>query len=289
MNISFIGLGKMGYPMAKHLVQANHQLEVFNRSPSKSEDFKRNFEQCTIANSLTDCGKHSEIIILCIGNDEDVRNTLTGKDSLYSNLKPGTLVIDHTTTSAELACEMQAKLLEKQVDYVDAPVSGGEQGAISGQLTIMCGGQALAAERAQGITQAYSKSFTHMGPIGSGQLTKMVNQICVAGLIEALAEGIHFGQQAGLDMEKVMKVVGSGAASSWQLQNRYQTMLEDQYDFGFAVDHMRKDLEICLKEAKKMNTSLPSTAMVDQLYGELQQSGHGQLDTSSLLKRLQNK
>lgn len=289
MNISFFGLGKMGNPMASHLAQQGHSLTIYNRTQSKAEAWLKQHDTSkhTLALSAADACKECDILIMCVGNDTDVENLLFGKDGAHETLKPGTLVIDHTTTSADLAKNMHKQLSQLQVDFVDAPVSGGEQGAINGQLSIMCGGDLLSVERAKTATAAYSKAFNHMGEPGTGQLTKMVNQICVAGLVEALAEGIHFGQKAGLDMEKVMQVVGAGAGSSWQLVNRHKTMLNNEYNFGFAIDHMRKDLDICLTQARKIHAQLPSTALVDQFYGELQQTGDGQLDTSALLKRLQ--
>lgn len=287
MKIAYVGLGNMGAPMAHHLSEAGHELNIYNRSPEKAENWLKNHPNQRICFSAKETVKDVDAIILCVGNDNDVEELLFGPNGAHHNLEKGTLIIDHTTTSADLAIKMHQRLNELQVDYVDAPVSGGEQGAINGQLTIMCGGDPLPAQRAEKITQCYSKAFTHMGKIGSGQLTKMVNQISVAGLIQALAEGIHFAQQAGLDVEKVMNTLSGGAASSWQMINRHQTMNDNQYNHGFAINHMRKDLGICLDSARAISANLPTTALIDQFYGELQNQGLGDLDTSALLKRLQ--
>jgi len=286
MNITFIGLGNMGAPMASHLTKHNHKLTVFNRSQSKAEQWLKQHPSHDIAFNAKDACQQCHALILCVGNDHDVEQLIFGPQGAHLSLNKGSLIIDHSTTSSDLALDMHKRLSHLQIDYVDAPVSGGQQGAIDGQLTIMCGGDHHAAERAELITQCYAKSFTHMGDIGSGQLTKMVNQICVAGLIQALAEGIHFGQQSGLDMKKVMTTLNNGAAASWQMNNRSETMNKGEFDFGFAVDLMRKDLGICLNSARKSGASLPVTAIVDQFYGELQQQGKGKLDTSSLLMRL---
>ena len=288
MNITFIGLGNMGAPMASHLTN-NHKLTVYNRSNHKSEQWLKQHPEHGLSHNAKDACIDCDTLILCVGNDQDVEQLIFGKEGAHLSLKKGSLIIDHSTTSSDLAKDMYARLKTLQIDYVDAPASGGQQGAINGQLTIMCGGDTPAVNRTREITECYAKSFSHMGEIGSGQLTKMVNQICVAGLIQALAEGMHFGQQAGLDMEKVMETLGSGAGSSWQMNNRSKTMNQGEYDFGFAVDHMRKDLGICLNNAKKNGTNLPITTIVDQFYEELQHQGKGKLDTSSLLLRLKEK
>jgi 3-hydroxyisobutyrate dehydrogenase-like beta-hydroxyacid dehydrogenase len=287
MKIAYIGLGKMGAPMASHLVTAGHELTVFNRTESKSQAWLKqhptqNYEKTPIKAAL-----NCSVLILCVGNDQDVHDTLFGEHGAVKSLTAGSLVIDHTTTSAELARDMCQKLKLQNIDCVDAPVSGGEQGAINGQLTIMCGGDTKAVQKAKEITQAYCKTFSHTGDSGTGQLTKMVNQICIAGLIQGLAEGINFGMTAGLDMPSTMRTLSAGAASSWQMINRSETMLQDKYDHGFAVDHMDKDLGICLAEAEKINAELSITKLVSDKYKELQVLGHGQLDTSSLLKLLQ--
>ena len=288
MKVAYLGLGKMGAPMAHHLSEAGHNLSIFNRSQQKSKQWIEQHPKHQICFSAKEACQNVDAVILCVGNDNDVRNLLLGEQGAIHNLEKGSIVIDHTTTSAELAQEMHSKLDSLQVDYIDAPVSGGEQGALNGQLTIMCGGDPSPVKRAEKITQCYAKAFTHMGPSGSGQLTKMVNQISVAGLIQALAEGIHFAQRAGLNVEQVMSTLGEGASSSWQMINRHRTMNEDEYNHGFAINHMRKDLDICLKSAQHINANLPITSIVNDFYKELQSQNMGELDTSALLKRLQN-
>lgn len=286
MKIAFIGIGNMGGPMASHLANHGHDIVIYNRSQNKAEAWLKQHPEHDIAFNAKDACKDCDVLILCVGNDKDVEQLIFGPQGASLSLAKGSLIIDHSTTSSELAIRMHKQLNEKQIDYVDAPVSGGQQGAQNGQLTIMCGGDPYPAQRAQSLTECYAKSFSHMGKIGSGQLTKMVNQICVGGLIQALAEGIHFGQQAGLDMDKVMATLSNGAASSWQMVNRHESMNKGEFDFGFAVDLMRKDFGICLNSARQLNANLPVTALVDQFYGELQRQGHGKLDTSSLLLRL---
>ena len=288
MKIAFIGLGNMGAPMASHLANSGHNLTVYNRSQAKAENWLKQHPSHKIAFNAKDACAACDTAILCVSNDQDVEQLIFGQQGAHLSLAKGTLIIDHSTTSSQLATHMHKQLNDLQVDYVDAPVSGGQQGAIDGKLTIMCGGDAHPAQRAEKITQCYAKTFSHMGQVGSGQLTKMVNQICVGGLIQALAEGIHFGKQAGLDMNKVMETLGNGAAASWQMNNRSKTMNQGEFDFGFAVDLMRKDLGICLDSARKNGANLPITALVDQFYSELQQQGHGKLDTSSLLLRLKH-
>lgn len=285
MNIAFIGLGNMGAPMASHLTK-HHQVTVFNRSPHKMEAWLAKNPTHKTANNPKQACQNSDTLILCVGNDQDVEQLIFGEQGASENLKAGSLIIDHSTTSSDLAKRMHTQLKKIGIHYVDAPVSGGQQGAINGQLTIMCGGDKLASQQAENITQPYTKTFSHMGEAGSGQLTKMVNQICVAGLIQALAEGVSFGQKAGLDMNKVMETLGNGAASSWQMVNRSETMIKQEFDFGFAVDLMRKDLNICLKTANTIDAALPITTLVNQYYEELQNQGNGRLDTSSLILRL---
>jgi len=286
MKIGFIGLGNMGAPMASHISQ-HYPTLVLNRSLAKAEQWLTQNPGHAIATSPASMAEEADIIILCIGNDSDVRHTITGEQGILATAKPGTLIVDHTTTSADLAREMYARCQQQGVDYLDAPVSGGQQGAINGKLTVMIGGNPDAHQRAQAVLACYSANISWMGESGAGQLTKMVNQICVAGLIESLAEGIHFGLTAGLDMEKVMATLSSGAAASWQMINRHKTMIEGQYDHGFAVDHMRKDLDICLAQAATLKLDLPTTHQVNQFYQELQSQGDGKHDTSSLLQRLQ--
>ena len=287
-KIGFIGLGVMGAPMAGHLSRNNFEVSVFNRTNEKSIIWKSRNEG-KVCNSPNELAISSECIVLCVGKDEDVKDIINGKSGIIDALNPGSVIIDHTTTSAELAKEMNEVLLSKDCFFVDAPISGGQLGAESGTLSIMAGGDRKAYEACNKIFKSYSKSHKYMGPSGSGQLTKMVNQICIAGLIQALAEGMHFSRRAGLNTTDVMDVITKGAAQSWQMENRWETMLNDEYDFGFAVDLMRKDLDIVLKQAKKMDTELEITDLVNNFYKEIQKSGGGRWDTSSLLKRIQQK
>ena len=287
-KIGFIGLGVMGAPMAGHLSRNNFEVSVFNRTNEKSIIWKSRNEG-KVCNSPNELAISSECIVLCVGKDEDVKDIINGKSGIIDAINPGSVIIDHTTTSAELAKEMNEVLLSKDCFFVDAPISGGQLGAESGTLSIMAGGDREAYEACNEIFKSYSKSHRFMGPSGSGQLTKMVNQICIAGLIQALAEGIHFSRRAGLNTSDVMDVITKGAAQSWQMENRWETMLNDEYDFGFAVDLMRKDLDIVLKQAKKMDAELEITALVNGFYKEIQKLGGGRWDTSSLLKRIQQK
>lgn len=287
MKLAFIGLGNMGYPIAGHLAQQGHELTVYNRTTSKAQQWvQENGHQ--LATTPQEAANHADIVFTCVGNDNDLSEVVLGEHGLIAGLKSGSVLVDHSTVSAETSRELAALLALRGVDFVDAPVSGGQQGAQKGQLSIMCGADAAVFARIEPVLAAYGKTITHMGNIGSGQLTKMVNQICVAGLIQALAEGIHFAQQSGLDVEKALNVVSHGAASSWQMVNRYPTMLTDQYNHGFAVDWMRKDLDICLDEAAKNGAQLPVTELVNQFYADVQALGGGRWDTSSLLVRLQN-
>ena len=287
-KIGFVGLGVMGAPMAGHLSSNNFDVSVFNRTNKKSIIWKSRHEG-RVCDSLNDLASSSECIVLCVGNDEDVKDIINGKSGIIDALNPGSIIVDHTTTSAELAKEMNEVLLLKDCFFVDAPISGGQLGAESGNLWIMAGGDREAYEACNKIFKSYSKSHKFMGPSGSGQLTKMVNQICIAGLIQALAEGIHFSRKAGLKTADVMDVITKGAAQSWQMENRWRTMLNDEYDFGFAVDLMRKDLDIVLKQAKKMDTEIEITDLVNSFYKDIQKLGGGRWDTSSLLKRIQEK
>ena len=287
-KIGFIGLGVMGAPMAGHLSRNNFEVLVFNRTNEKSIIWKSRNEG-KVCNSPNELAISSECIVLCVGKDEDVKDIINGKSGIIDALNPGSVIIDHTTTSAELAKEMNEVLLSKDCFFLDAPISGGQLGAESGTLSIMAGGDRKAYEACNKIFKSYSKSHKYMGPSGSGQLTKMVNQICIAGLIQALAEGMHFSRRAGLNTIDVMDVITKGAAQSWQMENRWETMLNDEYDFGFAVDLMRKDLDIVLKQAKKMDTELEVTDLVNNFYKEIQKLGGGSWDTSSLLKRIQQK
>ena len=287
-KIGFVGLGVMGAPMAGHLSSNNFDVSVFNRTNKKSIIWRSRHEG-RVCDSLNDLASSSECIVLCVGNDEDVKDIINGKSGIIDALNPGSIIVDHTTTSAELAKEMNEVLLLKDCFFVDAPISGGQLGAESGSLSIMAGGDREAYEACNKIFKSYSKSHKFMGPSGSGQLTKMVNQICIAGLIQALAEGIHFSRKAGLKTADVMDVITKGAAQSWQMENRWRTMLNDEYDFGFAVDLMRKDLDIVLKQAKKMDTEIEITDLVNSFYKDIQKLGGGRWDTSSLLKRIQEK
>ena len=285
LRICFIGMGVMGFPMAGHLAKSGYQVTVYNRTPAKSELWFKQHNGKFIR-KLRDAAQ-SDVVISCIGNDDDLRSTYLGEEGLVRLLPKGALIIDHTTASAGVAREIHAAAAEKDIAFIDAPVSGGQQGAENGTLTIMCGGSETAFERAKPILEAYSKACALMGDSGSGQLTKMVNQIAIAGLVQGLSEALNFAQTAGLDCHRVVEVISKGAAQSWQMENRHKTMLADEYDHGFAVDHMRKDLGICLSEANTNGARLPVTALVDQFYGEVQDLGGGRWDTSSLLKRLQ--
>ena len=285
-KIHFIGLGNMGFPMAGHLANAGFNVSVFNRTPSKSSNWLESFFGTALSTPMKNIEK-SNVVILCVSKDEDVRELLTADNGIISKLSTNTVIIDHSTTSAQLAIDMANAAAEVGCFYVDAPVSGGQQGAINGQLSLMVGCPAEVFKQVQTTTAPYTKAIVHMGPVGSGQKTKMVNQICVAGLIEALAEGLFFAEQAGLDTQKVMDVVSQGAASSWQQVNRHKTMIAGEYEHGFAVDLMQKDLAICLKEASRLNIDLPTTCQVSGFYSELQADNLGRLDTSALLMRLQ--
>ena len=284
--LGFIGLGVMGFPMAGYLANQNNNISVFNRTAKKSEAWIKKYNG-TICNSPVEVAKLSDVIMICIGDDNDVRNVIAGENGMIDNLKPESIIVDHTTTSADLSKEMNKLLNPKDVFYIDAPVSGGEAGAQSGQLSIMAGGNKESYDLIKIILEPYTKFIKYMGPSGSGQLTKMVNQICIAGLIQAIAEGINFAKEVGLQPEDVLEVVSKGAAQSWQMENRWETMTQNKYDYGFAVDLMRKDLEILLKEAKKSNVNLDITETINEFYKDIQKAGGGRWDTSSLLKRLE--
>ena len=284
--IGFIGLGVMGFHMAGHLSKHN-QIAVFNRTKKKSEIWSAKYNG-KICNSPADLAKISDVIVLCVGNDDDVRDIVTGYQGLLENIKPGSIIVDHTTTSAKLAKEIYELLDSNDIFYIDAPVSGGEVGAKSGMLSIMAGGNKDAYDQIKSILEPYTKLIKYMGLSGSGQYTKMVNQICIAGLIQALAEGINFSEKVGLDTKSVLEVVSNGAAQSWQMDNRWLTMLDDNYDHGFAVDLMRKDLEIVLDEANINNINIEITKIINEFYKDIQKAGGGKWDTSSLLKRIEN-
>ncbi|MBC2770871.1 NAD(P)-dependent oxidoreductase [Pusillimonas minor] len=285
LKVAFIGLGAMGYPMAGHLVAAGHQVCVYNRSPEKASRWAAEFNGATAPTPAL-AAAAADIVFCCVGNDDDLRGVLTGKDGAFSGMKPGALCVDHTTASADVARELYDTARSAGLRFLDAPVSGGQNGAVQGVLTIMCGGDVDDFTQAEPIMQAYARATTYMGASGSGQLCKMVNQICVAGVLQGLSEAIAFGKTAGLNMEKVLSVISKGAAQSWQMENRGQTMVTNQFDFGFAVDWMRKDLGLVLDEARRNGASVPGTALIDQFYAEVQKMGGGRWDTSSLITRL---
>jgi 3-hydroxyisobutyrate dehydrogenase-like beta-hydroxyacid dehydrogenase len=286
-RVAFIGLGVMGYPMAGHIAKAGHEVCVYNRTTAKAEEWVKEFGGSlgkTPAEAATDC----DFIFCCVGNDEDLRSVTLGEDGAFNTIKEKAVFIDNTTASAAIARELNKASAERKFDFLDAPVSGGQAGAENGVLTVMIGGDDAVYEKAKPIIDCYARMVGLMGPAGSGQLTKMVNQICIAGLVQGLSEGVHFGQKAGLNIEAVMGVISKGAAQSWQMENRWQTMDKGEYEHGFAVDWMRKDLNICLNEARTNGANLPVTALVDQFYSEVQKMGGNRWDTSSLLARLRN-
>jgi 3-hydroxyisobutyrate dehydrogenase/2-hydroxy-3-oxopropionate reductase len=285
-KVAFIGLGVMGYPMAGHLALAGHHVTVYNRNPAKAKDWCAEFSGHASAPTPREAALGVDMVFCCVGNDDDLRAVMLGADGALAGTQAGALLIDHTTASANVARELFAAAKAKGVHFVDAPVSGGEAGAINGMLTVMCGGEAAAFERTKPVAMAFSKAFTLMGESGAGQLTKMVNQVCIAGLVQGLSEGIAFGMKAGLNMEQVLEVIGKGAAQSWQMDNRGKTMVADKFDFGFAVDWMRKDLGLVIDEAKRNGARVPVTALVDQFYADVQAMGGKRFDTSSLIKRL---
>ena len=285
-KVAFIGLGVMGYPMAGHLALAGHHITVYNRNPAKAKEWCAEFPGHASASTPREAAQGADMVFCCVGNDHDLRAVMLGTDGTLAGTKSGALLIDHTTASADVARELFAAAIAQGVHFVDAPVSGGEAGAINGMLTVMCGGESAAFERAKPVGMAFAKAFTLMGDSGAGQLTKMVNQICIAGLVQGLSEGVAFGQKAGLNMEQVLEVIGKGAAQSWQMDNRGKTMVTDKFDFGFAVDWMRKDLGLVLDEAKRNGSRVPVTALIDQFYADVQAMGGNRMDTSSLIKRL---
>jgi 3-hydroxyisobutyrate dehydrogenase len=286
-NVAFLGLGVMGYPMAGHLARAGHRVTVYNRSPGKSAKWIGEHGGNSAATPAA-AAAGAELVMMCVGNDDDVRAVALGRDGALAGMAAGSVLVDHTTASASVAREVHAAAKAKGVGFLDAPVSGGQAGAENGKLTIMVGGDADVFARAEGVLANYARAVTLMGAAGSGQLTKMVNQICIAGLVQALAEGINFAQRAGLDADLVLDVIGKGAAQSWQMDNRGKTMVADKFDFGFAVDWMRKDLSICTAEARANGAALPVTALVDQFYARVQAMGGSRWDTSSLIRVLRN-
>jgi 3-hydroxyisobutyrate dehydrogenase/2-hydroxy-3-oxopropionate reductase len=275
----------MGYPMAGHLARAGHAVTVYNRSPAKAQAWVAEFGGAA-KSSPREAATGADIVFSCVGNDDDLRSIVLGANGAFAGMQPGAVLVDHTTASADVARELYGAAKNLGLSFIDAPVSGGQAGAQNGALTVMCGGDETAFESVKPVALAFSRAFTRMGASGSGQLTKMVNQSCFAGLVQGLSEAIAFGQKAGLDMNQVLDVIGKGAAQSWQLDNRGKTMVADQFDFGFAVDWMRKDLGLVLDEAKRNGARLPVTALVDQFYADVQAMGGNRLDTSSLIKRL---
>ncbi len=286
MQIGFVGLGVMGYPMAGHLKSAGHTVTVYNRTASRA----RQWVDChggTPAATPREAARGADLVCLCVGNDDDVRSVVYGDDGVLEGLRQGAIVVDHTTASAELARELEAAAMQHRVGFLDAPVSGGQSGAENGALTVMVGGDPATFRQVEPVLQAYARCVKLLGPAGSGQLAKMVNQICIAGIVQGLAEALQFSEQAGLDTAAVVEVISQGAAQSWQMVNRYQTMLAGDYEHGFAVDWMRKDLAMVLAEAARMKLDLPVTRLVDGFYADVQEMGGGRWDTSSLFARMQ--
>lgn len=286
VKIGFIGLGVMGYPMAGWLSKAGHSVTVYNRTGMVGQRWLTEFSG-NIANTPGGAAKNADIVFICVGNDKDVLAVTMGSEGVFSTIKSGSILIDHTTTSADLAKNLANEARLHECGFIDAPVSGGQQGAEGGQLTVMCGGSVEDFAKIESVVACFSKAVTLMGPTGSGQLCKMVNQICIAGLVQGLAEGLNFAQRAGLDAHQVVDVISKGAAQSWQMENRYKTMLAGEYEHGFAVEWMRKDLSFALEEAKTNGSALPVAQLVDQYYAEVEALGGNRWDTSSLLARLQ--
>jgi 3-hydroxyisobutyrate dehydrogenase-like beta-hydroxyacid dehydrogenase len=284
-DVAFLGLGVMGFPMAGHLAAAGHRVTVYNRTAAKSSQWLAEHKGKSAA-TPADAARGAEFVFACLGNDDDLRSVVLGSNGAFAGMRSGATFVDHTTASAAVARELAAAGSERGVRFIDAPVSGGNVGAINGALTVMCGGEAAAFAEARPIAMAFAKAMTLLGPSGSGQLAKMVNQIAIAGLVQGLSEAIAFGQRSGLDMKAVLEVIGKGAAQSWQMDNRGPTMIDDKFDFGFAVDWMRKDLGIALEEARRNGARLPVTALVDQFYADIQAMGGKRNDTSSLIRRL---
>jgi len=285
MKLAFLGLGVMGFPMAGHLAKAGHEVTIYNRTAVKAHAWTEQYKGAAKP-TPAEAATGAEIVFTCVGNDDDVRQVVLGAEGALSGMGKSALLVDHTTASAELARELDAAAKARGLGFLDAPVSGGQAGAENGALTVMVGGDADSFARAEPVMKHYGRAVTHMGAAGNGQLTKMVNQILIAGLVQGLSEGLNFATRAGLDAKKAAQVIAKGAAQSWQLENRYQTMLDGKFDFGFAVDWMRKDLSICLAEARRNKSALPVTALVDQFYERVQERGGGRWDTSSLFHLL---
>lgn len=289
VKTAFVGLGVMGYPMAGHLAAAGHGVNVYNRTGAKAERWlagHRGTEASRVAATPGGAALGAEVVFLCVGNDDDVRSVVYGDEGVLAAMKAGSTLVDHTTASADLARELHAACAGNGVGFLDAPVSGGQAGAENGQLTVMAGGAAEDFQRVEPLLRCFARSARLMGPAGAGQLTKMVNQICIAGVLQGLSEGLHFAERAGLDIEAVVDVISKGAAQSWQMENRSGTMAAGEFDFGFAVNWMRKDLDITLNAGRKLEARLPLTALVDQFYADVQSYGGGRWDTSSLIERL---
>ena len=288
-KVAFLGLGVMGYPMAGHLKnKGGHEVTVYNRTAAKAEQWVKQYGGKSAATPKA-ASQGQDLVMCCVGNDNDLREVTLGKDGAFQAMGKGTIFVDHTTASAEIARELFDAAKKSGFDFIDGPVSGGQAGAENGVLTVMCGGDEAVFNKAKPVIDAYARACNLMGAPGSGQLAKMCNQICIAGLVQGLSEAIHFGMKAGLDIEKLIATISKGAAQSWQMENRYKTMAAGKFDFGFAVDWMRKDLSICLGEARKNGASLPVTALVDQFYAEVQKMGGKRWDTSALLARLERK
>ncbi|MDC9508358.1 NAD(P)-dependent oxidoreductase [Pseudoalteromonas sp. Angola-4] len=286
INVAFIGLGVMGYPMAGHLAKAGFNVCVYNRTQAKAQSWVDEYAG-SFATTPREATNNADIVFMCVGNDDDLRAVVYGENGVLAGMAVNSILVDHTTTSAEVAREVAEKAALQNIDFIDAPVSGGQAGAENGVLTVMAGGNEAVFTKVQPVMAAYSRFSQLLGDVGAGQLCKMVNQICIAGVVQGLAEGLHFAKQAGLDGEKVIETISKGAAGSWQMENRYKTMWAGEYEFGFAVDWMRKDLGIALDEAKNNGATLPMTATVDQYYADVQALGGGRYDTSSLLARIE--
>jgi 3-hydroxyisobutyrate dehydrogenase len=291
-RVAFIGLGTMGAPMAAHLLRAGHHVTVYNRTAAKAQAWlDEHADAVTPARARTaatpaEAARGASVVFTCVGNDDDLREVVSGLQGVFQTLQPGAIVVDHTTASADVARELAAVARERGLSFIDAPVSGGNLGAINGVLTVMCGGDAQAFAQVQPLIAAFARAVTHLGDSGAGQLAKMVNQICVGGVLQSLAEALAFGEKAGLDMPQVLDVISQGAASSWQMVNRGPSMVKGEFDFGFAVDWMRKDLGLVLEEARRLGARVPATALIDQFYADVQAMGGGRQDTSSLIRRL---
>lgn len=286
MRVTFVGLGVMGYPMAGHLAAAGHDVTVFNRNAEKAQSWCKS-HLGRMAPTPADAAANAELVFSCVGNDDDVRSVLLGDNGVLSGIPDGAVIVDHTTASALVAMEVYDAAKETNVDFLDAPLSGGQAGAENAQLTIMVGGDRPVFERALPVMDCYAKACTLIGPVGSGQKAKMVNQICIAGVVQGLSEALHFAKRANLDVEAVIGAISKGAAQSWQMENRWQTMINDEFEFGFAVEWMRKDLKIALEEAERIGATLETTRLIDGYYAEVEQLGGSRYDTSSLIKRLE--